>query len=210
MNTLQKEISYREGEISDLQSKVREREVHCDAALVSDTLNKHNINHLESQVVDKDQQIVELKKKLFETQKMLDDAVLGRKSEGTALLQAEHFRQDNDRLVKLLASTKEFANFGEFAHSSGAAVRYLDPERQPTTCHFPKHESKLKSFKADEEIEDWMPAEAFKIAHDFKNKCAGQISTSLMNTFLKDMNKVWKEREDKQIAKIKSECNHEV
>jgi len=136
--------------------------------------------------------------------------VLARKSEGTALLQAEHFRQDNERLVKLLASTKEFANFGEFAHSSGASVRYLDPERQPTKCHFPKYDTKLKSFKADEEIEDWMPEEAFKVAHDFRNKCAGQISSALMNTFLKDMNKVWKEREDKQIAKIKSECNHEV
>lgn len=31
-----------------------------------------------------------------------------------------------------------------------------------------------------------------------------------MNTFLKDLNKIWKEREDKQIAKIKSDCNHEV
>ena len=141
---------------------------------------------------------------------MLDEAVLGRKSEGTALLQAEHFRKDNDRLVKLLASTKEFANFGEFAHESGAAVRYLDPERQPHSYKVTTNESKLKSFKAGEEIEDWMPEEAFKIAHDFRNKCAGQISTSLMNTFLKDMNKVWKEREDKQIAKIKSECNHEV
>lgn len=55
--------------------------------------------------------------------------MLGRKSEGTALLESEHFRTDNERLIKLLASTKEFANFGEFAHESGASVRYLDAER---------------------------------------------------------------------------------
>lgn len=140
---------------------------------------------------------------------MLDDALLNRKSEGTSLLEAEHFRKDNERLIKLLASTKEFANFGEFAHDSGASVRFLDAERQPTTCH-PKPVNKLKGFKANEEIEDWLPQEAFKIAHNFRNKFAGQISESLMNTFLKDLNKIWKEREDKQIAKIKSECNHEV
>ena len=97
---------------------------------------------------------------------------MGRKSEGTAILQAEHYKADNQRLVKLLASTKEFANFGEFATDSGAAVRYLDPERQPTTCHFPKHESKLKTFKAGEEMEDWIPEEAFKVAHEFRNRCA--------------------------------------
>lgn len=103
---------------------------------------------------------------------MLDDTVLNRKSEGTALLQSEHYKADNQRLVKLLASTKEFANFGEFATDSGAAVRFLDPQREPSTGHFPKYESKLKSFKAGEEIEDWIPEEAFKIAHDFRNKCA--------------------------------------
>ncbi len=48
------------------------------------------------------------------------------------------------------------------------------------------------------------------MAHDFRNKCAAQISPALMNTFLKDLNKIWKAREDKQIARIKSECNKEV
>lgn len=59
-------------------------------------------------------------------------------------------------------------------------------------------------------MEDWLPEEAYKVAHDFRNKCGGQISEALMNTFLKDLNKIWKEREDRQIAKIKSECNREV
>ena len=41
---------------------------------------------------------------------------------------------DNERLIKLLASTAEFKNFGEFATDSGASVRYLDPERQPASA----------------------------------------------------------------------------
>lgn len=53
--------------------------------------------------------------------------VLGRKSEGTALLSAEHYKLDNERLLKLLASTNEFKNFAEFAADSGGSVRYLDP-----------------------------------------------------------------------------------
>jgi hypothetical protein len=99
--------------------------------------------------------------------------------------------------VKLLASTKEFKNFGEFATDSGNSVRYLDPERQPSTCHFPKYESKLKGLKESEEMEDWIPEDAFKVAHDFRNKCAGQVSPALMNQFLKDINKIWKVREQK-------------
>ena len=103
--------------------------MHCDAALISDTLNKHAVRNLKDKNLDKDQEIAELKQKLFETQKQLDEVVLNRKSEGTALLQVEHYKMDNERLIKLLASTKEFENFGEFATASGEAVRYLDPER---------------------------------------------------------------------------------
>ena len=46
LNSLQKEITYREGEIDLLRMKIREREMHCDAALVSDTINKYNVNKL--------------------------------------------------------------------------------------------------------------------------------------------------------------------
>ena len=46
-------------------------------------------------------------------------------------------------------------------------------------------------------MEDWLPEEAYKVAQNFRNRCAGQISNSLMNTFLKDMNKIWKERQDR-------------
>mmetsp|Transcript_5009 Transcript_5009/g.8541 ORF Transcript_5009/g.8541 Transcript_5009/m.8541 type:complete len:117 (+) Transcript_5009:1-351(+) len=59
-------------------------------------------------------------------------------------------------------------------------------------------------------MEDWIPEEAFKVAHDFRNHCASQISASLMNQFVQDLNKIWKAREQKIVARIKSECNHEV
>ena len=80
---------------------------------------------------------------------------------------------DNDRLIKLLATTKEFKNFGEFASDSGTSVRYLDPERQPASRCAVNFAAKLKDFAAGEEMEDWIPEDAFKVAHEFRNKCAG-------------------------------------
>jgi len=40
---------------------------------------------------------------LYETRKKLDEVVMTRKSEGTALLEIEHFKADNERLVQMLA-----------------------------------------------------------------------------------------------------------
>ena len=41
LNTLSKEITFREEEISNLRYKIKQREMHCDAALISDTVNRH-------------------------------------------------------------------------------------------------------------------------------------------------------------------------
>lgn len=69
MNTITKEISFREEEISNLRFRIKQREMHCDAALISDTLNKNEVRNLKSKNENKDDQIEELKKKLFDTQK---------------------------------------------------------------------------------------------------------------------------------------------
>lgn len=53
----------------------------------------------------------------------------------------------------------------------------LRPATEDGTCHYPKKKKHLNNFYKDSnECEDWIPDEAFKIAHDFRNKCASQIS----------------------------------
>lgn len=44
-------------------------------------------------------------------------------------------------------------------------------------CHYPKKKDPFKSIEgAIAEQEDWVPAEAFKVAHDFRNKCGGGVN----------------------------------
>lgn len=130
-----------------------------------------------------------------------------RKAEGTAQLQMEAYRQENARLLGLLAKTKEYGHFAEFAQDSGQGVRYMNGREE-------KAPSPTKSVRstAESETEDdsWIPEEAYKVAHDFRNKCAANVSKALMNTLLNDLNKIWKAREKKQISRIKSETLREV
>ena len=126
------------------------------------------------EISKKDQLIGELRQELAETRHQLDEVVMSRKSEGTALLQIDHYKADNERLLKMLGSTKEFEHFGKIASDLGN-VRYMDPQKQPSTCHYPKKHSVLNEFNQKEEVEDWIPEEAFKVAHDFRNKCASSV-----------------------------------
>jgi hypothetical protein len=75
----------------------------------------------------KDITIKKLQTDLDETRRQLDQVVMTRKSEGTALLQNEAYRSENARLLQMLSKTKEYAGFANFAQDSGLGVRYMDP-----------------------------------------------------------------------------------
>jgi hypothetical protein len=68
----------------------------------------------------------------------------------------------------------------------------------------------LLGAEAGDESENWIPEEAFKVAHDFRNKCAANVSKALMNQMLQDLNKIWRDRERKQVSRIKQESTREV
>lgn len=67
-----------------------------------------------------------MRKELDETRRSLDTIVLTRKAEGTAQLQLESYREENARLLSLLAKTPQYNQFAEFAIDSGAGVRYMN------------------------------------------------------------------------------------
>ena len=46
------------------------------------------------------------------------------------MLELECYKADNDRLIKLLNSTKEFKDFAEFAQDNKGSVRYLAGEKK--------------------------------------------------------------------------------
>lgn len=56
-----------------------------------------------------------MREEVEKLKKGMDEVVMTRKAEGTALLEIEHYKVDNERLIQMLSSTKEFERFGELA-----------------------------------------------------------------------------------------------
>jgi hypothetical protein len=124
---------------------------------------------------------------MIKIKKDYDSMLMTRLSEGTAQMQIEAYRTENARLLSMLSKTSEYKEFANLAIDSGN-VRFMDPIAPATT-------TELKSAAAEKE--DWIPEDAYKIAHDFRNKCASTVSKAMMNQMLTDLNKVWRQREDK-------------
>jgi hypothetical protein len=85
----------------------------------------------------------------------------------------------------MLAKTSEYANFANHALASGdSGVRYMGSENVQST-NLPKNgATQAADERAEDEQENWIPEEAYKVAHDFRNKCAANVSKALMNTML--------------------------
>ena len=66
------------------------------------------------------------------------------------MVEVEHLKADNARLLALLKSTKEFKNFSDLADASHGRI------------HFSQSESNLESVKNPK---NWMPNEALSVAN---------------------------------------------
>lgn len=184
---LQREITFRENEIGKMKQQINERQEAVSAASVSSQVNQDRSNDLSLTILNKDSQIRKLQDDLIKVKHDYDNMLMTRMSEGTAQMQNEAYRNENARLLSMLAKTDTYKEFAEVALDSGN-VRFMDPKLQAT-------QSEMKP--ADLEKEDWIPEEAYKVAHDFRNKCASNISKAMMNTLLTDLDKIWRAREKK-------------
>lgn len=222
LGTLQKEIDGRQQEIGRLNTQIEAKETQASQAIISSQLNNEQRQQLESLLTRKDAEIRKLRQELDETRRSLDTMVLTRKAEGTAQLQLESYREENARLLSLLSKTPQYNQFAEFAIDSGAGVRYMNAtnpaEKAPSPNQPTRQHPYQITYTADPNEglgdtvngDEWIPDEAYRVAHDFRNRCAANVSKALMNTLLSDLNKIWRAREKKQISRIKSEANREV
>ena len=83
----------------------------------------------------------------------------------------------------MLAKTKEYAGFGRFAADSGGMAMRL-----------PEH---------TEDTKDWVPADAYNLAHEFRTKHGNDLTPDLINQLLSDLNSLWHTREKKQLTRLK-------
>ena len=96
-----------------------------------------------------------------------------KRSEGTVLLELEHYKADNERLIKLLEKSGTQTDFADFAQANKGGPRYIAG---------PKTYGKAE-YQGPEE-DNWIPQEAMAIANRYKDLYPGGLSDTLVNKML--------------------------
>lgn len=119
-------------------------------------------------------------------------------------IEIQQLKEDNRRLFDMIRHTKEFKEFAGFVEDSGGAVRSLKNENQA------QGGQAIKIEDSNEENADWVPEPAFTLAHNFRRLHGNELTVDLVNSLLGDLNRIWREREKKQINRIKAQCREEL
>ena len=189
----QNEINANRTEIKGLKSDVSTRDAANHKSIVKHDLHRRKIANLETMIAERDETIADLRNKLQGYSNTVDSLHCARRTEGAGMVEVEHLKLDNQRLLTLLKSTKEFKDFSGIADASSGRIHYADDYENEN----------LKNPK------NWMPTETLEIANRFRVKNEG-LSEPAMNRLLAELNKVWWAREQKRVNSIQKSCNTET
>jgi hypothetical protein len=175
-----------------------------------------------------------LEEKIRSLEKTIDELYVTRKSESTLLLEIEHLKDDNVRLLQMLKTTEEYKDFAYLAENVSGGIKFIKTNEEMNTSvgtsrsksaikpnlvqkyknrnpNFDKDCEKKKIEKEDPfNGDNWVPADAYRCCYDFRNKYNVEMSENLINDLLSALNKIWRDRENKQIARIKTKYQTEV
>ena len=58
--------------------------------------------------------------------------------------------------------------------------------------------------------DNWIPNSAYNLAHGFKQQHGDELTFELVNEMLKDLNRIYRERERKQVQRVKQQSQEEI
>ena len=58
--------------------------------------------------------------------------------------------------------------------------------------------------------DNWIPNSAYNLAHGFKQQHGDELTVELVNEMLKDLNRIYRERERKQVQRVKQQSQEEI
>jgi len=205
------EASKREEDVTKLREALLVRDTQLEAAAAEKFRLEQRIKDMETEVEFKTKEFVSLQSRLLDKEKELMAILMNRQTDDRQMLEYQQIKTDNQRLLLLLKSTTEFK---EFNIGGEQGRRFLPlPTKSEAKLQVSKPRSlssTLKPQPAPSPDDHWIPTEAYRVAETFKQENSLDISNTQINKLLAELNRIWKEREWKQLYQVKQEAALEV
>lgn len=224
-DSLNKDLKDRERAIDNLNDVIKNKDEEIKNHTVN---NKIQQKHSDTYKEDLNKQLVINKKqsqKIRDLEKRIADLYLQKRSESTLLLEIEHLKNDNIRLVKMLNTTEQFHDIAYLGQSIQGGVSFIRPKKESRSLtngpisskeqrarssrdyHIHQETKEMKKYR---DSKNWVPNEAFSYLHDFKARNNLELSETVMNNILLKLNKIWQNRLQNELNRVKTQYQNEI
>lgn len=164
---LSRDIQDKEEQIDKLLDQIKEKDNKIKYMTVNNAINMRYSDSFQTEVdkyklINKSQ-----KERIDELEKEINDLYINKKSEGNLIMENQHLKDDNLRLLEMLKTTNEYKDFAYLNETIPGGIRFVhDPplsKKHKHECERREAENLLKKNN-----ENWIPNEAFNIIYDFK------------------------------------------
>ncbi|CAG9315044.1 unnamed protein product [Blepharisma stoltei] len=191
-----KQIEVRENQIDELAQVIRCKERAIETLTSNQVFSQEQFEGMKQELEEKTKELELLQRRLRFTEKSIDNLYLNNRTEGELMLEVEHMRNDNKRLLELLNQTQEYKHLAQYLEDSKGA-------------HYVQSSKRSKKGQKTDELENWVPQEIFKLIDVYK-KSPNELTDNVLHTLVLELNTVWRERERTQIEKLKNKYKTQI
>lgn len=226
---LNKELEEKDNQLEKLVSQIKAKDETIKYFSVNNEQTIRNQNVYKEELENLKSINTGLEDKIRSLEKTIDELYVNKKSEAALQLEIEHLKDDNVRLLQMLKTTEEYKDFAYLAENVSGGIKFIKNNEdcksnrrcksgcRPAIVNKNKNncfvkECEKKKFEKEDPFngDNWVPADAYNCAYEFRNKYNVEMSESLINDLLSALNKIWREREKKQISRIKTKYQSEI
>ena len=206
-NMLQKELRQKSEDINELNDKMKLK----DNKILDMKIN-NDISNKEIQKQFNELNILKLTNKTLEEkidklQNELNRLYIEKRCEGNLLIENKHLKDDNVRLVELLSITQEFCDFAYLNQSLPGGIRYLNEIKIREMP--PRMREKIVRDRI-ETLNSWIPGPVYETLLEFNFVHNLNMDEVLINELLYKLNKIYREKEEKNITKITTKFQKQI
>lgn len=124
-DVLTNDIKEKDLVVGNLKSKVEAKNLALQTAIVNKDYTSFDNKKLYEDNIKVKENNNKLQERINELESKLDEIYLTRKSESALLLEINHLKNDNIRLLNMLKTTDEFKDFAYLAEDCTGGIRYI-------------------------------------------------------------------------------------
>ena len=186
--TLSKEINEKEKIINSINQQIKAKDETIKYYTINNNLSKKYSNNFKNELEKEKMINKSLEQKIDQLNKQIDSLYVQNQSEGSLLLEIEHLKDDNVRLLQMLKALKHSEDL-EILNTETSAIKNIkayDNKKQNNN----NNNSKLLN-------------EAYCCGLKLKQKFGFEMSNTILRNFVVGINRIWQDKYEKDIKEIK-------